>query len=261
MRSGIEKMKQMRFAVLAFCAGVLIQVAGADETMRGDWKLGSIRDGVVRIELHSGEGARMRQASEDFEISSLKGIDAGQLRVADGKVRFTIEREPGSFRMDGMLREGQGGGTFLFAPNPAFLRHLHEAGVDAGDEAILFDLAMNGFTLDDARKLRQAGLGSLSAADLLQLKEHGVTPDWLAKVTAARSGFLSRDIIRLRDHGVDGNYIRGLSDVGLSNLRAEDIVRLHDNGIEIKYIERMRTAGFTNLTVDQIIRLRQQGVD
>jgi hypothetical protein len=54
---------------------------------------------------------------------------------------------------------------------------------------------------------------------------------------------------------------RELQKTGYSNLTPDDVVRMRDHGVDPQYLARIRTAGFDGLTVDQVIKLHDHGVD
>ncbi|MND09509.1 hypothetical protein D3C83_329000 [compost metagenome] len=49
-----------------------------------------------------------------------------------------------------------------------------------------------------------AGYGHVTVAELIQLRDHGVDSDYMQRIKSAGFGTLSvEQIVRLRDHGVD----------------------------------------------------------
>lgn len=86
--------------------------------------------------------------------------------------------------------------------------------------------------------------------------------DFVDELAAAGYRGLSVDqLIKLRDHGVDGEYLAGLRKAGYTGLSVDDVVRLRDHGVDPAYIGAMRRAGYGGVGVEDLIRLRDHGVD
>jgi hypothetical protein len=66
----------------------------------------------------------------------------------------------------------------------------------------------------------------------------------------------AEQLVRLRDHGVSGAYVRDLGAQGFKNVPLEDVVRSKDHGVSAEYVADMKALGFKDLTLDQIVRLR-----
>jgi len=108
---------------------------------------------------------------------------------------------------------------------------------------------------------RAAGLG-ITVEELIELREHDVDADYLHAVRAAGfSGLSVAQIIELREHDVDADYLKALRDAGFSDLPIEQIVELRDHDVDADYLHAIRDAGFTDLSVQQIVELREHDVD
>lgn len=69
------------------------------------------------------------------------------------------------------------------------------------------------------------------------------------------------ELVELAANGVDADYIKSLTAVGMNNLTVADIIELAGNGVEADYIRDLRNAGLEDLTIDEIIELAGNGVD
>ena len=78
---------------------------------------------------------------------------------------------------------------------------------------------------------------------------------------SGRERLQADEIVRLRDHGVDPEFVKGLVSVRQGLAGVDDIIKLREHGVDAEYVARIETAGFTGLSVDQIIRLREHGID
>jgi beta-lactamase regulating signal transducer with metallopeptidase domain len=107
----------------------------------------------------------------------------------------------------------------LERPSISELVELQDAGVD-GD---LIDQAVHVF-----------GSG-VAVEDLIRLQNHGVDPDDFAALRSLSCTDSSpvSDVIALHDAGVDGDYVRHLSEKGLQHLSVRDVIRLHDAGVDV----------------------------
>ncbi len=113
------------------------------------------------------------------------------------------------------------------------------------------------------RGLADAGYTKVSVDEIIELKEHGVEPDYIKKMLAAGLGPLSVDeLIRLREHGVEPEFAAAISRSGL--LRTVDVrstIELRENGADGHEMERIRALGFGPYSTDEVIRLRQNGIE
>ena len=66
--------------------------------------------------------------------------------------------------------------------------------------------------------------------DLQDLRDHGVTPDFIASLR--RFGFndlTTRQLLEARDHGVTQSFVEDFRDLGYKDLRLRDFVRMRDH--------------------------------
>ena len=64
-----------------------------------------------------------------------------------------------------------------------------------------------------------------------------------------------------RNHGIDPEYVNGLSTLGYKNLTVEALVRARDHGVDPEYIRGMADVGYKGVPMDALIRMRDHGVD
>jgi len=108
---------------------------------------------------------------------------------------------------------------------------------------------------------RTAGIG-ITVEELIELREHDVDADYLHAVRSAGfSGLSVEQIIELHEHEVDADYLKALRDAGFSDLRIEQVVELREHDVDADYLRAIRDAGFTDLSVEQIVELREHDVD
>jgi beta-lactamase regulating signal transducer with metallopeptidase domain len=107
-----------------------------------------------------------------------------------------------------------------------------------------------------------AGFRNLTVDELIELKIHGVTPEFALAVK--QSGFTNvtaHELVEMAIHGVDANFMRGMKNNGLTNLSVADLVSLHIHGVTPEYLGELKAAGYHDLTADMYCQLRIHGVD
>ncbi len=221
------------------------------DSYSGTWSITPGSAGQVHLEMRyrhvDAQGTQEWDESHDVPAPQMHGNT------------FTIHSDAGDFLAQGSLRNGQGGGTWTFAPNPNFASELQKRGVSAPTEQEQFALAMSRFTLASLDALISAGFARPSAHDLVRMTEHGVTDDYIAAMKDLQFSPKTVDsLIRLVDHGVTVSYMRDLQRLGYT-ASARELVRLVDHGVTVRFIERMREHGYTHLSAEDLIRLRDHG--
>ena len=68
------------------------------------------------------------------------------------------------------------------------------------------------------------------------------------------------DVVRLKDHGVSPEYIADMKEVGVKDLTLDQLVRLKDHGITPGFVNHARARGFKDSTADELIRLKNGGL-
>jgi beta-lactamase regulating signal transducer with metallopeptidase domain len=134
--------------------------------------------------------------------------------------------------------------------------------------------------------MKSAGLGDLSADDLIALKVQNVTPEYVRQmhdlglkpdadglvgmkvqgvtpeyVKELRSMGFNPDvdeIIGMKVQGVTADYVQGLKDVGIQ-ADADDIVGMKVQGVTPEYVRELQAAGL-KVSADEVVGLKVQGV-
>src|SRR4051812_13750720 len=63
------------------------------------------------------------------------------------------------------------------------------------------------------------------------------------------------ELIELRNHGVEPEYVRAMRSQGFAALSARELIELYNHGVAPDYIRGLREAGLTNLSLQQLIEL------
>jgi len=106
-----------------------------------------------------------------------------------------------------------------------------------------------------------AGFHDLTVDELIQLKIHGVTPEFATAIkNAGYKDVTAEELVQLAIHGVSLASIQALRDAGLRNPSIEELVELQIHGVDAAFIRHLHDSGLKNLTIDQLIRLRNAGI-
>jgi len=246
-------------------ASVLLATAAIvalGQVWRGEWELRPGRSAdAVRLELRQLQFGRGMSTTLDVQMSELRGFSPGILS-GSGPAKFEYIHDAGRLIFEGAFRSGAGSGTFTFEPDPDFPRELERLGYDAPslDRRRHLSMVFLDVNLDFARAVRDAGFHA-SAQELIELRVHGVTPEYMkALQDAGYSGLRVEEITRLRIHGVQPDFIQEARRLG-HNFTPPELVELRIHGVNAAYLQRLQDAGMRNLTASEIARLRIHGVD
>lgn len=250
---------------ILLCAGLFLaaNAKDGDQRVRGTWSLNNWTSGdSLHLKLKHHNATTTWKWGVHQPISDLHGLTREQLHSAHAPVKFTLERDAGSFAFEGTVMLGIGSGEFGFVPDPSFASKLSVLGYDAIGEGELFTMALRDISIAYAGEVKRSGVKNVAVHDLVRLRDHGVSLDFIRELTMIGYANLSADdVVRLRDHGVDAAFIRTLKSAGFPDLAASEIIRLRDHGVDSQYVARIQSAGFTELTVEQIVKLHDHGVD
>jgi hypothetical protein len=197
--------------------------------------------------------------STSIALDRIDGLEA-LLKGPGGLVHRDFKRDAGVFTFDGMVRSGAGGGTFTFAPDPAFADQLVKRGFARPTPLEQEALAGTdiGFAFIDELAAQRYTRPSL--AQIVNAAQHGITIAYIRELGGLGYHVGTVDtLIRLRDHGVSGEYVRDLRTLDLSGLTADDLVRARDHGVSREYLSEMRTLGYRSMTLDEAVAVRDHG--
>ncbi|MBV9958004.1 MAG: M56 family metallopeptidase, partial [Acidobacteria bacterium] len=109
--------------------------------------------------------------------------------------------------------------------------------------------------------LAELGYRNLSVDQLIEMRNHGVSPSYLKGLKGVGYELPSVETaIRLVDHGVSVGYIKKLAEIGYRNLSFDELIEAVDHGVRPDVIEAYKAAGYGNLTLDQAVRAVDHGV-
>ena len=108
--------------------------------------------------------------------------------------------------------------------------------------------------------LQSAGLKDLTVDEIIALKIHGVTPDYIRELHAAGIEASNPELVALKIHEVTPEYVRSLAAAGLGNLHVREYLAAKIQGITPEFIQAIRSHGFKDLTLRQLIALKMAGI-
>lgn len=195
--------------------------------------------------------------SRDVPLDRFRGFSLSML-ASPGPAKFEYVADAGRLICEGRFLLGTGSGSYTFAADQAFVAALQKMGYDAPDDDQLFSMLMMDINREFAREIRDAGLRA-SSQDLISLKMHGVTLDYIREARqAGYQNFLAEDYVQLRNHGVETVFLRDLKAAGY-DLRAADIAQLRMHGVDSGYIRDLKSYGLKPYVSD-LTQMRMHGV-
>jgi beta-lactamase regulating signal transducer with metallopeptidase domain len=261
-----------------------------DPNAPGTWSIEATAQAhVVQVQIREGNNNHGTTVNLD-QISGLEGFPQGFPNV-DGPVQFKLQRDAGTFTVEGVFHGGVGAGTYSFTPSRTFPDALASRGLERpspGEQrllatadigfAFLDELSAQGFKPARLRDLLRAathgvglsylrGMGQLgrrfdSVDKLIELAEHGVNPQFIRELEAeGLTGLSTDDFLRSRGSGVDAEYIRDLRATGYDSLSLAALIQLRAHGVDAEYARDLGALGYGKLSLDGLVQLRSHGVD
>lgn len=135
------------------------------------------------------------------------------------------------------------------APNPSLVEVVVETPVLVEIETAQDTKPVSGTT------------GGLTAADLVQLKMHDVTPEYIESVRQAGYADVTiKQVVQMKIHGITQAYIREAQALAGERLALRDVINMKVAGLTAGYINEMKQAGFDKLTINQLTQMRHLGI-
>ncbi len=249
-----------RSLLLASIAGgvLLLVLVAAGQEPRQEWQIKpSDSSGRVQLRIERWKPGSHWSNSNDVRLSDFRGLSRNTIENG-GSARFEYFQDAGRLVCEGRFSFGRGSGTFTYVPNPEFAANLKALGYDAPSADRQFTMMLIGVGLDFARGLRDAGLHA-STSQLVDLRIHGVNLDYVQDVQQAGYRNLSaQDYIDMRIHGVSTEFIRDLKSAGY-NLTSSQIVELRIHGVDSRFMRDLTAYGLQPRASD-MVELRIHGV-
>ena len=177
---------------------------GAGDRGDGDWNMG-----------------------QTFPVDELAGLPANDDRFTVTSIKFDLRREAGTLAMEGAFRDGRGAGLFTFTPRPEYAAEMKSLGfsddlpalaaVSAGAPRRRAALHQGA----EGRGIRQAAARPDPAREDPR-RHHRLHPR--SQGAGFRTATLE-NLVRTRDHGVTGDFIKAMKAEGFTGTTLEEFVR------------------------------------
>ncbi len=105
--------------------------------------------------------------------------------------------------------------------------------------------------------MKAAGLGDLTADELIAMKIHGITPEYVRGLHDQGLHPNADDLVAMRIHGVTPEYVHDVRELGLSPDQ-DELVAMKIHEIDADYVRGMKEAGI-NANADELVALRIHG--
>ncbi len=106
--------------------------------------------------------------------------------------------------------------------------------------------------------MKAAGMGDLSADDLIAFKIQGVTPEYIREMRELGLHPDRDEIVGMKVQGVTPEYVKGLRSLGF-NPNVDEIIGMKVQGVTPAYVNEMRQLGIRP-DANEIIGMKVQGV-
>ncbi len=220
----------------------------------GTWD-GQFRPSVVFLHMRVERDKASSSYGRTYALAELTNVKREKKTVG-----FEVRRSAGTFRFDGATHDLRAAGTFEFIPNNNFKRAIEKIGYRKVTRQHQLAFALHDVTVDELRYLRRAIKGNPSTAEMVRLSERGATPEFVRDLVGVGFYGLTPDmLLRLRDTGVNGDYVRTLRAAGL-RLTLEQFMNVRSQGLTAEFVNELKSVGLTNLTAAEYLNLIEHDV-
>ena len=277
------KPPRLRHFLVAPLAIVLVTAAPAAAQLDGAFTLRASDSGErVNLNLQYAESGRSNYG-RTFERSALADV------VQSGeRITFALRRPAGAFAFEGRGTIDRAAGSYRFTPSGEFRGQIERLGFTDVDDQALFVFAMDNLSIAEVKQLQglvsnaldtpelvrlinhgagvryiqamtDAGFRKLESGEYRRARDHGVSAEFVAEMTALNVKVPLEQLVRLRDHGVSADYVRQMRAAGL-DVSHEELVRARDHGVSADFVRRMGALGYQGLPLSDYVRMRDHGV-
>jgi hypothetical protein len=243
---------------------------------------------VVQDQVHIQFGGHHWSSGASFALS-----ESGTLPT-DKQGSFTVKRDAGTVTFNGVFEGRRGHGTYSFEEDPAFKSFLTQEGFSSISESLMIHLyftninkayfaymkqnGYTGITMTELKKLAEENMnqhimtnyfelfkkdndGQVKLEEIVQLREHGVSPSFIAKFHDMGYPDVPLDkAVELRDHGVDPEFVDDMKKIGQRNITLDEAIRLRDHGVSVAFVKDLSDMGYTNISLEKAVELVDHGV-
>lgn len=234
-------MKSNTLLLIAGCVGLAGCAVLPGQDGRQEWSLSRYNGNTVRLSIDRWKPGSRTQFSTDVPVTRFRGLSAS-LFDRGGDAKFDYVQDVGRIVCEGRFSFGRGSGSFTVIPDPNFVTELRKLGYEAPDENQLFSMLMMGVGLDDARAAQETGLNA-SLQQLIDMRAHGVNAEYIRETRRAGYRDLhAGDLIEMKNHGVTPEFLRDLKTAGYL-IPTREVVELRNHGVSSDYLRDLKDYG------------------
>ncbi len=125
----------------------------------------------------------------------------------------------------------------------------------------IIDLKNQGVSADYILGISRTGWGKLSTRQIIELRTQGITPEFLARCKDIGIRDITiREVIELRQQGVKPDEVREIHALGFGPYNTRQCVELHQQGVRPQFFQDLKDTGFARLEIREIIEARNNGL-
>jgi hypothetical protein len=109
-------------------------------------------------------------------------------------------------------------------------------------------------------EIQSEGYRNLSVDQLIALKIHGVDGEYIRNIRAAGLQPTADQLVAFRIHGVTAEFIAELKQIGFEDLEPDQLVALRIHDADPAWIREIESLGYSDLSAEKIVELRIHGV-
>jgi len=239
-------------------AALLAALMAPGQDGRQEWRMSPAgRGDRVHFTIEHWKGGSHSSTSTDVQLDRFRGFNPSLFDHA-GDAQFEYVHDAGRLVCKGHFSFGRGAGNFTFTPDPSFVAALQKLGYDAPREEQLFTMMMVDVGLDFARTVSEAGLHA-TTDQLIELRIHGVNAEYIRETQRAGYTKLSaNDYVQMKIHGVQPSFLRDLKAAGYE-LDSRQVVELRIHGVSSEFLRDLKDYGLQPRAAD-MVQMKIHGV-
>jgi len=252
----------MKHLLLALCLAGTAQPS-ATPTVQGTWNSDAdnywtrnsserwVSIQLTYAEHHNGVGVPERDVPA---LADARG---------EGPLHFALQRDAGTIDFTGRSASGHANGDFRFFPNPDFAPGMARLGISALSNEDVWRSALHDVSRKFTQDVKQqgAGGGKLDIDELVQMKIHGVTPEFISAMRdLGYKDVPIRKLVEMRIHGVTPEFVKEFAALGYRNLDIDDLIKMRIHGVTTEMVKELNALGYKDLAISDLVKMRIHGV-
>jgi beta-lactamase regulating signal transducer with metallopeptidase domain len=142
-------------------------------------------------------------------------------------------------------------------PQGSYSEAMKAAGLENLTPDQLVALKIHGVTPEYVRAIHDLGFKP-GVDELVGMKVQGITPDYIHDMRAAGVSPDADKLIGMKVQGITPDYVRAMGDLGI-HTDSDELIGLKVQGVTPEYIKKMRAAGL-DVNSDSVIGMKVQGI-